>query len=41
MKLLRNYSRVVLILLNIPFAFTNATKQRMRKKMKFILSGLL
>ena len=36
MRAVKNYSRAVLLLLNVPFAFTNATKQRLRKKAKLL-----
>jgi hypothetical protein len=37
MRALKNYSRVIFILLNLPFAFTNATKQKLRKKARSLM----
>lgn len=38
MKQLKIYYRVLQIYLYIPFAFTNATKQRLRKKVRLLLN---
>jgi len=37
MKNIKKYCRVCYILFHIPFAFTNAAKQRLRKKVRVIL----
>lgn len=38
MKAMKKYSKVFVILLNVPFAFTNATKQRLRKRARLLLN---
>lgn len=40
MSALKKYSRVLLLFINIPFAITNAAKQRLRKKAKIILNTI-
>lgn len=37
MRAVKNYSRAVLILLNLPFAFTKATKNKLRKKARLLI----
>jgi hypothetical protein len=37
MKILKNYSRAIFILFNLPFAFTHATKQKLIKKAKLLM----
>ncbi len=38
MRFFKNHYRVLLLYLSIPFAFTKATKQRLRKKVRMILN---
>jgi len=40
MSVFKKYSKVLLLFLNMPFAFTNAAKQRLRKKAKNILASI-
>ena len=37
MKIIKNYSKALILFFNIPFAFTRATKQKLRKKARQLL----